>query len=56
MKISHVETFLFNPGSTRNLLFCRVETEDGVHGWGEAYVTMEKEKAVDEYLRAMAPI
>ena len=55
MKISHVETFLFNPGSTRNLLFCRVETEDGVHGWGEAYVTMEKEKAVAEYLQAMIP-
>ncbi len=55
LKISRVESFLFNPGETRNLLFCRVETEDGLHGWGEAYVTAEKEKAVDEYLRAMAP-
>ena len=55
MKISHVESFLFNPGNTRNLLFCRVETDDGVHGWGEAYVTMEKEKAVAEYLQAMIP-
>jgi len=55
MKIARVESFLFNPGSTRNMLFCRVETECGVHGWGEAYVTFETEKAVDEYLRAMAP-
>ncbi|HTJ56478.1 MAG TPA: mandelate racemase/muconate lactonizing enzyme family protein [Devosiaceae bacterium] len=55
MKITHVESFLFNPGSTRNLLFCRIETDSGIHGWGEAYVTAEKEKAVDEYLRAMAP-
>ena len=55
MKITHVESFLFNPGSTRNLLFVRIETESGIHGWGEAYVTAEKEKAVDEYLRAMAP-
>ncbi len=55
MQITHVESFLFNPGSTRNLLFCRIETESGLHGWGEAYVTAEKEKAVDEYLRAMAP-
>lgn len=54
MKIAHVETFLFNPGTTRNLLFCRIETDTGVHGWGEAYVTAEKEKAVDEYLRGMA--
>ncbi|WP_011578957.1 MULTISPECIES: mandelate racemase/muconate lactonizing enzyme family protein [Chelativorans] len=55
MLITHVESFLFNPGSTRNLLFCRIETDSGLYGWGEAYVTAEKEKAVDEYLRAMAP-
>ncbi len=55
MKIARVESFLFNPGSTRNLLFCRIETDSGLYGWGEAYVTAEKEKAVDEYLRAMAP-
>jgi galactonate dehydratase len=55
LKIARVESFLFNPGQTRNLLFCRIETEDGIHGWGEAYVTAEKEKAVDEYLKAMAP-
>src|SRR4051794_8175922 len=54
MKIVRVESFLFNPGTTRNLLFCRIETDSGLHGWGEAYVTAEKEKAVDEYLRAMA--
>lgn len=55
MKITHVESFLFNPGETRNLLFCRIETDTGLHGWGEAYCTAEKEKAVDEYLRAMMP-
>jgi galactonate dehydratase len=54
VQIARVESFLFNPGQTRNLLFCRIETDDGLHGWGEAYVTAEKEKAVDEYLRAMA--
>ena len=55
MKITHVESFLFDPGETRNLLFCRIETDEGLHGWGEAYCTAEKEKAVDEYLRAMMP-
>ncbi|WP_293859134.1 mandelate racemase/muconate lactonizing enzyme family protein [uncultured Alsobacter sp.] len=55
MKISHVESFLFDPGSTRNLLFLRIETDEGHHGWGEAYVTAEIEKAVDEILRGIAP-
>ena len=30
LKIARVETFLFDPGTAKNLLFCRVETEDGV--------------------------
>jgi galactonate dehydratase len=55
MKIARIESFLFDPGSTRNLLFCRIETESGLHGWGEAYVTAQTEKAVDEYLRGLAP-
>src|SRR6201999_4538310 len=35
--------------------FCRVETEDGVHGWGEAYVTAGKETVIAECVRAMSP-
>ena len=27
MKIARIETFLFDPGTARNLLFCRVETD-----------------------------
>ncbi len=34
MKIARVETFLFHPGSGKNLLFVRIETESGLHGWG----------------------
>jgi galactonate dehydratase len=46
MKIAGIETFLLHPGSGKNLLFCRVETEDGLYGWGEAYVTRGKEKVI----------
>jgi galactonate dehydratase len=55
MKIAGIETFLLHPGSGKNLLFCRVETEDGLYGWGEAYVTRGKEKVIQECLRAMTP-
>jgi galactonate dehydratase len=54
-KIARIETFLLHPGSGKNLLFCRVETEDGLHGWGEVYVTRGKEKVIEECLRCMAP-
>ncbi|TMJ46623.1 MAG: mandelate racemase/muconate lactonizing enzyme family protein, partial [Alphaproteobacteria bacterium] len=55
MKIARIETFILGTGSSKDLLFCRVETEDGLHGWGEAYVTQGKEKVVAECIQAMAP-
>jgi len=55
MKIGRIETFILGTGSSKDLLFCRVETEDGLHGWGEAYVTQGKEKVVAECIEAMAP-
>ena len=54
MKIARIETFLFDPGTAKNLLFCRVETETGLHGWGEAYVTPGKEPVIEHLLRHMA--
>ncbi|MBN8905470.1 MAG: mandelate racemase/muconate lactonizing enzyme family protein [Rhodospirillales bacterium] len=54
MKIARVETFLFDPGTAKNLLFCRVETDSGLHGWGEAYVTPGKEPVIAHLLEHMA--
>jgi galactonate dehydratase len=55
MKIGRIETFILGTGGAKDLLFCRVETEDGLYGWGEAYVTGGKEKVVAECLAAMTP-
>ncbi len=55
MKIAKIETFLYYPGTAKNLLFCRVETTDGVYGWGEAYVGKGKEKVVQTYIEAITP-
>src|SRR5947209_18318095 len=54
MKIARIETFLFDPGTAKNLLFCRVETESGIHGWGEAYVTPGKEPVIEHLLHDLA--
>jgi galactonate dehydratase len=55
MKITKVAPYLFHPGVGKNLLFTRVETDDGVYGWGEGYVSQGKESAVADYVSAMAP-
>lgn len=53
MRIARIKTFLLHPGSGKNLLFCRVETEDGIHGWGEAYVTRGKERVTESCVQAI---
>ena len=55
MKIARIETFILGTGSSKDLLFCRVETDDGLYGWGEAYVTHGKESVVAECIRTMTP-
>src|ERR1700683_2932382 len=55
MKIARIETFIFGPGSSKDLLVCRVESEDGTHGWGEAYVTHGREEVIEVLIAKMAP-
>lgn len=53
MKITKIAAYPFFAGP-KNLLLCRVDTDEGVYGWGEAYVVQGKEKAVQIYIEAMA--
>ncbi|MBV8491968.1 MAG: mandelate racemase/muconate lactonizing enzyme family protein, partial [Alphaproteobacteria bacterium] len=55
MKIARIETFILGTQSSKDLLFCRVETEDGFYGWGEGYVTAGKETVIAECVKAMTP-
>ncbi len=36
-----------DPGTAKNLSFCRIQTASGPHGGGEAYVTPGKEPVTD---------
>lgn len=55
MKITGITPYLFYPGAAKNLLLCRVETDEGIYGWGEGYVVQGKEKATESYLLGMVP-
>jgi galactonate dehydratase len=54
MKIARIETFILGTGSSKDLLFCRVETEGGAYGWGEAYVTHGREEVIAVLIEKMA--
>ena len=55
MKITAITPYLFNPRSGKNLLLVRVDTDQGLYGWGECYTSLRKERVVDTYLREITP-
>ena len=46
MKITAVKTFLVHPGRGKNWLFVKLETDAGLHGWGEAYTQADRDQAI----------
>jgi galactonate dehydratase len=54
MKVTHVQTFLVNPGSGKNWLFVKVSTDEGIHGWGECYTQADRDRAMEIHVQQLA--
>ena len=46
MKIDRITTFIVDSGHWKNWLFVRIDTSDGLHGWGEAFTEAGRERAI----------
>jgi len=55
MKITAVKSYAVHPGWRKNLIFVKVETDAGIHGWGEAYSQYDRDAAVMAQLNALGP-
>jgi len=55
MKITAVKSYAVHPGWRKNLIFVKVETDAGIHGWGEAYSQYDRDTAVMAQLHALGP-
>ena len=53
MRVTAVKTFLVHPGVGKHWLFARVETDEGVSGWGEAYTQVDREQAIEAHIRQL---
>jgi len=51
MKITDVKTFLVHPGEGKNWLFVKVETDEGIHGWGEGYTQGDRDQAIVAHVK-----
>lgn len=47
MKVTGVKTWLVQPERGKTCLFIRVDTDGGIHGWGEAYTLTGREQALE---------
>jgi galactonate dehydratase len=54
MKITGVKTYLVNPGTAKNWLFIKVETDEGLHGWGEAYTQLDRDRTIEVHVQQLA--
>ncbi len=64
MRITDFRSFLVHPTvdsdsipdiytAAKNLLFVRIETEDGLHGWGECYTQADRDTQVEAHLKQL---
>lgn len=53
MKITAVKPFLVHPGRGKNWLFVKLETDEGIHGWGEAYTQADRDKAIEIHIQQL---
>ena len=54
MKVSNVETILWDPGQGKNFLFVKIETDEGITGWGEAYTQADRDTQVEAHVKQIA--
>lgn len=47
MKVTGVRTFLVQPPRAKTVLFVKVDTDEGLHGWGEVYTVTARERALE---------
>ncbi|MCI0437840.1 MAG: mandelate racemase/muconate lactonizing enzyme family protein, partial [Chloroflexi bacterium] len=50
MKITDVKHFLVHPGRAKNLCFVKIETDEGIYGWGECYTQSDRDLQVTAHI------
>ncbi|HXF63058.1 MAG TPA: mandelate racemase/muconate lactonizing enzyme family protein [Caldilineaceae bacterium] len=54
LRISGVKSYLVHPGVGKNWLFVKVETDEGLTGWGECYTQADRDQAIEIHVQQLA--
>ena len=50
MKIIDIRHHLIHPGAGKNLCFVRIDTDEGIHGWGECYTQADRDVQITAHI------
>ncbi len=53
MKIASIKSYLIHPSIGKNLLFVKVETNDGITGWGECYTQSDRDTVIQSHIQKL---
>jgi galactonate dehydratase len=53
MQVKQITPFLVDSGSSKTWLFVKIETDEGLVGWGEAYTQADRDRAIMAHLEEM---
>jgi galactonate dehydratase len=53
VKVTEVKTYVVHPGTGKNWLFVKVETDADIHGWGEAYTQSDRDRAIEIHVQQL---
>ena len=56
MQVTQVTPFLVDSGGSKNWLFVKVETDEGLIGWGECYTQADRDGAMLAHLERDGPL
>lgn len=54
MRVTKVTAFLAHPGRAKNLCFVKVNTDAGIHGWGECYTQADRDLQIAAHVEQLA--
>jgi galactonate dehydratase len=53
MKVAGVRPYFIHPGWGKNWLFVKVETGQGIEGWGECYTQADRDRTIAAHVEQM---
>jgi galactonate dehydratase len=53
MQVTHVKPILVDPGSGKNWLFVKVDTDAGLSGWGECYTQADRDHSIAAHVQQL---